>query len=220
MSERPGSNSTCSPGAASAPAAASGAPSRTLPARPPIRRACAGRRGRRPGRRGGVSSRARTGNARYLCEAIHRLQALRAPGQLRADVHVETGDVEPGVESGRYGLDRIGRVESELRFRMRGPDRSWVSASIPGVTLTSTRTTPAAPARATSSSASSTTAFPPLLQREARRPTCCCRGTRSGRRARSRARRIPARLPCETSAPRPSPASSRISATFGNAFVP
>ena len=109
-----------------------------------------------------ASSRARRGSARRTPRAATIVAAVRVEvGELRADVHVEPGDVEPALER---SLDSPQRLSSGGRpnFEPWWPVRiaSCVSASTPGVTRTSTRRTPAAAARLASSGASSTTVAP------------------------------------------------------------
>ena len=79
------------------------------------------------------------------------------PRELRADVDVQTGDVEPCCSRQPDRGDRVVGDEPELRLGVCRPDRACVSASMPGVRRTRTVSTPAACARASSSSASSTT---------------------------------------------------------------
>ena len=61
---------------------------------------------------------------RDIGKPLDREQALRASRQLRADVHVEPGDVEPRGERVSDRRERVVGDEPELRFRMGGPDRT------------------------------------------------------------------------------------------------
>src|SRR5580765_1704543 len=61
---------------------------------------------------------------RNVGKPLDREQALRASRQLRADVHVEPGDVEPRGERVSDRGERVVGDEPELRFGMGGPDRT------------------------------------------------------------------------------------------------
>ena len=138
---------------------------------------------------------------RDVGQPLHRKQAFGALRELRADVDMQSCDVEPCRSRVADGSDRVVGDEPELRLRVRGLDCSMRLGLDPGSDADQHRCDAGRlrtgglvecvedDQRAGAAAAA-----------RARRRTCCCRGRRSVPRAhlravRTRARRVSRRRP-------------------------